>query len=262
MSKKISVVITSYNQCEYLKEVIESVSNQTVKLHEIIIADDHSTDGSVELIRDYMARYPGWIKGVFQQANVGIPRNRNTALHLITGEYVGILDGDDLFLPYKVEKEIEELEKNPEVRCIYSNVNFIDAKGNLIEVRDKMPQPSGNIFVNIAMGMFGLLRSMIINYELLKEVGFMDERFPKYDGYDLTLQLAKRCEIGYIHEPLVSYRVHASSDSRGLTAKQHLHDLEGIYNKTIPLMADLSPDQKAEIEKRHAERITYYKVFF
>src|SRR3954469_3080161 len=134
----ISVIITSYNQKNYLIEAIESVINQTVKPHEIIIVDDHSTDDkSIEIIREYVARYPTLVKAIFQEKNVGIPKNRNTALHKVTGNYVAILDGDDRFLPDKVETELAALRQHPAVQCIYSNVRYIDAGGQVMGVRDQ-----------------------------------------------------------------------------------------------------------------------------
>src|SRR5438046_7733873 len=74
---RVSLIITSYNQQEYLSEAIESAIDQTVAAFEIIVADDHSTmDGSIEAIREYEAQYPGLVRGLFQEKNVGIPKNR------------------------------------------------------------------------------------------------------------------------------------------------------------------------------------------
>jgi len=244
---RFSVVITSYNQKDYLIETIESVINQTVKPYEIIIADDHSTDGSVELIREYIARHPGWIKGIFQKQNVHIPRNRNAGLQQVTGNYVSILDGDDRFLPHKIAREIEALQQHAQARCVYSDVSFIDAEGQSMGTRDEEEQPSGDVFVYVARGEFGLLRSMLIDYNLLQKVGFLDARFPKYDGFELTVRLAKRGQFIYLPEPLVEYRVHPASDSRGLKTRDRLHDLEGIYRKMLPLLSDVPESERKEI---------------
>lgn len=257
---RASIVITSYNQKHYLIEAIESVINQTVRVHEIIIADDHSTDGSVELIQDYIARYPGWIKAVFQRENVGIPKNRNAALRQVLGDYVAILDGDDRFLPYKLERELEALQKHLQARCVYSNVRLINSEGQPTGVRYQKNQPSGDVFAYVARGMFGLPRSMLMDYALLREIGFMDEGFPKYDGFDLTLRLAKRCQFVYVPEPLVEYRVHSASDSKGLEASDHLHDLEAIYEKMLPWLSDLPVVETEEIVKTWYLRLLRFRV--
>src|SRR5438094_10603878 len=104
-SPQISVIVTSYNQQEYLREAIESAINQTVVAVELKIEDDHSTkDGSIETIREYAARYPGLVRGLFQEENVGIPKNRNSALRMVKGDHVAILDGDDRLLPRFLER--------------------------------------------------------------------------------------------------------------------------------------------------------------
>jgi glycosyltransferase involved in cell wall biosynthesis len=258
---RVSVVITSYNQRDYLIEAIESVINQTISPHEIIVADDCSTDESTELIRDYVAHHPGLIKGVFQKKNVGIPKNRNTALHQVTGKWVAILDGDDRFLPCKLEKEMEALQNYPTARCVYSNVAFIDNKGQFMgKVRDREEQPSGDIFSYIALGKFGILRSMVIDYALIKDIGFLDERFPSYDGYELTIRLAKRCHFVYVSEPLVEYRFHDASYQKGLKTKKQLHELEAIYEKMAPLMSNLSGATRNQIISSWGRRLFQLRV--
>jgi glycosyltransferase involved in cell wall biosynthesis len=258
---RVSVIITSYNQKEYLTEAIESVIQQTVRPHEIIIADDCSTDDSVVLIHDYMRQYPGWIKGVFQHRNAGIPANRNAGLCHATGNYASILDGDDRFVPHKLEQEIHALQAYPEAKCVYSNVQFMTSDSGLLGIRDLSEQPSGDIFSYVAQGRFGLPRSMLINYQLLEEIGFFDTKFPKYDGFDLTLQLAARCQFVYLPEPLVYYRIHGASDSSGLNAHTHLQDLEGIYQKLTPLLEKLSPEEQSQVRQAWTKRLFRWRIF-
>ncbi|MEB3211042.1 MAG: glycosyltransferase family A protein [Leptolyngbyaceae bacterium] len=258
---RVSVVITSYNQKGYLIEALESVICQTVRPHEIIVADDCSTDGSVEVIHDYMQQYPGWVKGVFQHRNAGIPVNRNSGLRHVTGNYVSILDGDDLFAPTKLEQELNALRQHPNAQCVYSNVQFINSVGQPMGIRDQADQPSGDIFSYVAPGRFGLPRSMLIHYPVFKSIGFFDEHFPKYDGFDITIQLAARCQFVYVSAPLVDYRVHDSSDSTGLNAQAHLHDLEGIYQKLKPLLTRLSSDERGAAQQAWNKRLFRWRIF-
>lgn len=253
---RISVIITSYNQKDYLKKTVDSVINQTVQPYEIIIADDHSTDGSVELIKQYMENHPHLVKAVFQSQNVGIPKNRNSACQVVSGNFVSILDGDDLFFPYTIEKEIEALQTNPNANCVYSNISYIDSEGDLIGSRDQNACPSGNIFELIAAnGKGGLLRSMVIDYSMMKEAGFMNESLPKYDGLELTAKLSKMCVFVYIHTPLVQKREHAASDSKNLKAKEHLHDLRIISGTMSELSVDLPKQTRRKIRSTWQRRI-------
>src|SRR5438067_11728928 len=138
---RVSVIITSYNQQEYLREAIESAIDQTVAAVEIIVADDHSTkDGSIETIREYAARYPGLVRGIFQEKNVGIPKNRNSALRMVRGDYVTILDGDDRLLPRFIERHGAALIANPQAHVSYSNRDDINHLGERL-LHDRDPHP-------------------------------------------------------------------------------------------------------------------------
>ena len=110
---KVSVIITSYNQGKYLPDAIESVLKQTSPPYEIIICDDFSTkDNTREIIKEYSNRYPDLITPILQERNLGIAANRNTGFKAASGEYITWLDGDDRFLPRKIERELEVLKKN------------------------------------------------------------------------------------------------------------------------------------------------------
>jgi glycosyltransferase involved in cell wall biosynthesis len=235
---RISIVVTSFNHRAYLVDAIESVLAQTHPPHEIIVADDASSDGSQATIRDYERRYPALVRGVFQPQNVGIPANRNAALHSVTGNFVGILDGDDWFLPHKLERQVAALRADPEVKVAYSNFRIVDSERREKRIKWRSPPPSGFVFADIAAGRFGLLRTLIADYDAVRQAGCMDTRFPRYDGFWLSIKLAATCKIAYLDEVLLDKRDHASSDSKTLKSDDHRRDLEGIYGSLLPLLPD------------------------
>src|SRR2546430_11121941 len=188
---RVSVIITSYNQQEYLREAIESAIDQTVAAFEIIVADDHSTkDGSIETIREYAARYPGLVRALFQEKNVGMPKNRNSALRMVKGDYVAILDGDDRLLPRFIERHGAALAANRQAHVSYSNRYDVNQAGER-RSHDRSPQPSGDVLAYIARGRKGILRSMVAKYDLIRAAGFLDENHYHYDGFILTFRLAE-----------------------------------------------------------------------
>ncbi len=256
--KKISGIITSYNQKNFFLEAIESVLRQTYPVQEIIVADDGSTDGSVDVIQDYMRKFPGRVIGVLNPVNQGIPRNRNSGLKCVSGDYVFVLDGDDRFLPENVECLLSVLDKDESLRCVYGNVNVIDEQGRFLRVRDKQDQPSGDLFFEVSQGLFGILRNMLIDFSLLRKVGYFDPRYPRYDGFDLTVRLARECRIGYLEKPLAEYREYAFSDSKSLQAQDHIHDLEGIFKDMKPSLLDLSREQLKQHKSVWFQRFMRY----
>ena len=110
---KISVFITSYNQEDYLKQAIDSVLAQSVPPYEIIVIDDGSADESRELIRTYAQTNPHLITAVLNESNLGIPRTKARAVDAARGDWITYCDGDDRWLPRKIEYDICTMEKDP-----------------------------------------------------------------------------------------------------------------------------------------------------
>lgn len=252
---RITIIITSFNHRAYLIEAIESVIAQTFMPHEIIVADDLSSDGSRETIREYERKYPGLVKGVFQEQNCGIPKNRNTALRIGTGNYVGILDGDDWFLPEKLEKQVAALLLHPEAKVVYGNFRIVDPQRRPLGVRWHGSQPTGRVFCDIAKVKTGLLRTLIADYEAVKEAGFMDERFPFHDGLWLSIKLAAACDIAYVDDILLDKRDHPASDSKALHMEKRLQSLTGIYQNLLPLLPMYASQQEQALIKSTWARV-------
>lgn len=257
---RVSVVITSYNQEAYLKEAIESVIHQTVQPHEIIIADDHSTkDASVDTIHNYVARYPGWVRAIFQKQNVGIPRNRNSALQKVTGEYVAILDGDDRLLPRFIEAQMAALAGHPGAGASYSNRYNLSARGER-RARNSDLEPSGDILAYVAAGRKGILRSMIARYDLIKAAGLLDPAFYHHDGFILSLRLAKLTQFVYVAEPLMEKREHPEGTSKGISRRERVRCFEDVLSEVLGVTAELPAPQKRRIKEIWFQTILRQRV--
>jgi glycosyltransferase involved in cell wall biosynthesis len=107
----VSVLIPSFNNAQWLTACIESCIAQQSLLHEIIVVDDHSTDGSFSVLKDLQQRYPVIIK-LFTNPKKGANHARNYAFAQSTGKYIQWLDSDDFLLPGKFEAQIRSLEKS------------------------------------------------------------------------------------------------------------------------------------------------------
>ncbi|MEJ2098716.1 MAG: glycosyltransferase [Desulfobacterales bacterium] len=249
---KISVYITSYNQKEYLFEAIESVLAQTLKPHQVIIVDDFSNDGSQELIAKYAQKYPNLILPIYHTKNLGVVKTRIDALNAVTGDYVTYVDGDDRFLPEKLERELNILAGNSNAQIAYSNNYYINPDGQRIGVwADETKPPQGYIFKETFARRFpksNLFRMEVINYQVLKSVGFHDPDITIYEDFDLRIRLTKHFQVAFCDEPLSEIRLHKKGLS-SLSANQHLASLELIYHKSRFLLADLNEHDR-EIAKK------------
>ena len=253
---QISLIITSYNQQEYLREAIESAIDQTVAAFEIIVADDHSTkDGSIETIREYSARYPGLVRGLFQEENVGIPKNRNSALRMVKGDHVAILDGDDRLLPRFIERHGAALTATPQAHVSYSDRYDINQRGER-RPHDRDSQPSGDVLAYIARGRKGILRSMVAKYDLVKEAGFLDENHYHYDGFILTLRLAKLTPFVYLPDPLMEKREHVGGTSKGISFSEKERCFQGVLAEVMRVTDELPEKDKRTIRKNWLEKIS------
>jgi glycosyltransferase involved in cell wall biosynthesis len=258
---QVSLIITSYNQQEYLREAIESAIDQTVAAFEIIVADDHSTkDGSIHTIREYAAQYPGLVRGLFQEKNVGIPKNRNGALRMVKGDYVAILDGDDRLLPGFIERHSAALTANPQAHVSYSNRYDINQRGER-RSHDRDLQPSGDVLAYVAHGRKGILRSMVAKYDLVKDAGFLDENHYHYDGFILTLRLAKLTPFVYLPDPLMEKREHAGGTSKGISFSEKEQCFQDVLAEVLRVTVELPEKDKRAISKSWLEQISqlYFK---
>jgi len=112
MPPRVSVLIPSFNAARWLPETLGSVIAQTWREIEIVVIDDGSTDGSLEIAQTYAARYPRLIR-VGAQANAGAAAARNHGLRLATGDLIKFLDADDLISPTSIESQVERLHGHP-----------------------------------------------------------------------------------------------------------------------------------------------------
>lgn len=126
--KKVSVIIPVFRVEKYINAAVKSVLEQTYKEIEIIIVDDDSPDQSVEICKQFK---DSRIK-IIRQGNRGLAGARNTGIRHAQAEYLAFLDGDDIWLPNKLEKHIEHLENSPNVGVSFSRSALIDEAGNLL----------------------------------------------------------------------------------------------------------------------------------
>ncbi|SRR5581483_1051456 len=261
MPPRVCIVITSYNQERFLPEAIDSALAQTLPPHEIIIADDHSTrDNSRALIRDYVARYPNLIRNILHERNVGIPANRNSGLQIATGEYITVLDGDDRLLPNYLETLTAALAQDRHAGVSYANRYEMNIAGHRGEVRDKSPEPSGEIFAHLAAGRTGRLRALLARLDLVKAAGFFDERFFHHDGFILTLRLAKMTRFVYVAEPLMEKREHGGGTSKTISPSERVKCFEDILGEIDRLGADLPHQERKRIRRRWSRKVATLRI--
>lgn len=201
--KTISIVIPSYNQQDYLCDAIESCLTQTLNPHEIIVVDDGSTDNSLLIARSYEESNRN--VRVVSQVNKGLASARNTGIMNATGDYIQMLDSDDMLMENALEvisTRIEESEADiiaPSFKCfgVSSNVVVLKEYPTLKEFAE-----------NNMIGCFSCFRRSA----LLAIGGYSPRMVKGYEDYHINIDLFKRgYSLSVIQEPLVLYRTRANS---------------------------------------------------
>ncbi|MDC7995719.1 glycosyltransferase family 2 protein [Altibacter sp. HG106] len=265
--------ITSYNQKEYLKQAIDSVLQQTFMPFEILVIDDASTDGSQEVIHEYVQEFPTLIRSHFNETNVGITKSRNRALSLVKGDYITSLDGDDMYLPKKLEIQ-KELIANSNANLAITNFYYAeDTLENCTKIwcNDLQKVPNNASFERaVLIRDFpdeNLFRYELFDRKLLDESGHYDENLSIYEDYDFRIRMAKVATPAFSLEPLSIYRLH----SEGLSRKKrevHSQCIRYIYNKHQAAINVLPKPAQAKmnnflrrVEGKKAIRLEQKKTF-
>ena len=209
---KVSVLIPTYNQARYVSEAIESALVQTYSDYEIVVVDDGSTDGTGAVAEAYIPRVR-----VIHQENRGESGARNAGLQATSGEYIAFLDGDDVYLPDKLERQVNVLGTHQEVGVAYSDVYLWDTTAGQSQALRLFPgqgAPSGNVLERLVRGNLLTIHAALVRRECLETVGFFDETIHTFPDWELWLRLAANYEFFYLPGPVARYRLHPGMVSR------------------------------------------------
>ena len=204
MGPEVSVIISTYNRAHYVPHAIQSVLDQTFEDFEIIVVDDASTDNTKEVIEKFEDERICYIR---HKKNKGGSATRNTGIKHSRGRFIAFLDDDDLWMPTKLEKQLDLIKNNPRIGVVYTGALEINNSGKVRGFH--IPSRRGNIFPDILRKNYvGSCSRVLVRKECLDKSGFFDENLPAIQDFDLWVRLAKRYEFDYVEEPLVLYRVH------------------------------------------------------
>lgn len=188
MNPKISIIMSVFNGQEYLKESIESILNQTYKDFEFIIVDDGSTDKTGEILKEY--KKDPRIKIITNERNIGLTKSLNKVLKMAKGEYIARQDGDDVSLPQRLEKQIEFLENNPEIKILGTLGLGINQRGEILR-KEIPPVSSQEVMGGLIKKNPFIHTSVIIERETLNKVGLYNERFKTTQDYELWFRILR-----------------------------------------------------------------------
>jgi glycosyltransferase involved in cell wall biosynthesis len=271
MAPTVSVVITTYNQAPYIAASIASVLGQTYSDFEIILVDDGSTDTTASEIAPYRHRLL-----YIRQTNHGVPAARNVGIRHTGGRMLAFLDGDDLWEPDKLQKQMEAARAHPDTGLIVADgIEF----GPTAILRNSLLGPSlvpllkGRDSITlqcyeelIRNNLICTTSQVMVPRAVIDRVGLSDERFEVSSDWDLYLRIAASSDVTFLNKKLVRYRYLPTSAS----GPQHLRqfrwglDVIRVLRKHARLASPaMRPFIRAELARQTqatAERAYRYGV--
>ncbi|MEC5166147.1 glycosyltransferase involved in cell wall biosynthesis [Flavobacterium sp. PL11] len=219
-SPLVTVICLCFNHEKFVVEALESVLFQTHQNVELIIADDFSTDNSVQVIEQWLKKNPE-IKFLVNKKNLGNTKTFNQCLKLSKGEYIIDLAADDILKPDCIASQLRGFAttKYENIGLIYGNAELINENGGFISYYFKtdgnkkriQSQPTGNIYIGLLNGDNNVCSiSSLVKREVFKKLDGYDENLA-YEDYDLWIRASRTYNFDYIDEILIQKRVLSNS---------------------------------------------------
>ncbi len=195
---RITVVIPSYNRRASLARALNSVLEQTRAVDQIVVVDDGSSDASAAMVtREYPA------VELIRQPNCGVSAARNRGIDAACGDWIALLDSDDVWLPHKIARVRDAVARHPGFALYHSDEIWI-RHGRRVNPKRKHRKRGGRIFRHCLPLCAISPSAAVIRRNTLVELGGFDESLPACEDYDLWLRLCGRYPVHFIDEPLVT----------------------------------------------------------
>lgn len=252
---KVSIIMNCHNGEKYMREAIDSIYNQSYSDWDIIFWDNCSTDETGRIAKSYDKK----LKYFRSDSKTTLGKARRLALEKNTSDFVCFLDYDDLYLPYKIEKQLNLMENTNFALCCGRDM-LINDEGK--EIRShKLNIKSGYIFKKLLLRYQICFQSAMIRSSILKKenISFLCD-FEYAPDYDLFMKIASKYQIGVDNNILVKHRIHKGSLSSEKLDRVYIENkktLDSILNKNLILQ----DNYKREIDYAY-KRILFYKSIY
>ncbi len=208
MSSLVSVIIPCYNQAHFLAEAVQSVLDQNYPAVEVIVVNDGSPDHTREVAAQFGDRIV-----YIEQGNRGLSSARNAGIRAATGQYIALLDSDDVCLPGRLRVEAEYLDTHPRVGAVFTDA-LLYREGRILgpksDVSGRPQQPAD--FRWETVGYCPTPSTAMVRRECFDRVGYFDERLQRAgEDWLFAVRLAVDYPIAYLDQPTIYYRLHGEN---------------------------------------------------
>lgn len=271
--EKVDILLATYNGEQYLREQLNSILSQSYSNFRLLISDDLSTDGTREILAEYVEKDKRII--IFnQEKNLGVVKNFEFLLKKVENKYYMFSDQDDIWKENKIEKSIQTLEETNS-DLVYTDLEVVDENLNvtyksywkLKGIYNKIKKY--NNFESLYLNNFVTGCTILSKKEFIKEVLPLPNtsKFVLHD-YWIPLILSQKHKITYIEEPLIKYRQHKNNKVGSKKKTDELKSFEEIRSLFINVKKEhftvfIKNEDKfidEKIKKLNKEAIEYYEM--
>jgi glycosyltransferase involved in cell wall biosynthesis len=269
----VTVIALNYNQSPYIEEAFLSLVNQTYKNIQIIIADDASTDNSIEIIAG-LTKGRNDILFLPNSGNIGNCRTFNNAMNYARGKYIIDFALDDVLLPEMIEVQVNAFESLPDnYSVVFGDAVYIDQFSNTLKGHHKRDEsgnliekvPSGNIYTEIIRRYFIAPPSVMVKRSFLQKLGGYDETLA-YEDFDLWIRASRISDFYFLDRILVKKRVLSDSLSAQFNRKHNKMVLSTFRICQKINWLNRYPEEKSALierihyEMRHAWLVAHFDL--
>ncbi len=222
----VSAVLPTYNYGRFVGDAVSSVLAQSYPHVEVIVVDDGSTDDTRKRLEPYMGR----IRYIYQK-NQGQHAARNAGIQAARGQYIGLLDSDDMWHPRKLELQMNYIARNPDARIVASNLIIDLSRGwPSVNAADEITMRKISIEQLVVCARFAP-SGVIIRKDCFDTVGYFRPNIVGAEDRDMWIRLASQFEINWLDAPLMFYRNHGGNISTAATRMDRVDRLmlDGVF---------------------------------
>lgn len=198
---RISVVMPLHDCERFVREAVESVLAQTLSDFELIVVDDGSTDASASIVESISDRRIRLVR----RAHSGVARTMNAGIGLARGRYIAIMDADEIAYPHRFERQIELLDRHPEIGVVSCSYDLIDEHGHRINTL-RIPFPWPEVRRRIMYMNFMMNSNVMIRRSALPSGPPYDPRWLLAPDHDLWARISRKWHLAVTHEVLCGSR--------------------------------------------------------
>lgn len=217
MDEKVSIIMPVYNGEKFLRESIESTLSQTYQNFELIIINDGSTDNSLSIIKEYKER-DNRIE-IIDKKNSGVSDSRNTGILKSNGNYIAFIDCDDIWQNNKLELQIEEFQKDKDLKICGTWAIVIDENNNKISKFNYPPTNDKHIHISSSYKNPFITSSLIIKKDILDIYKLFRTDMKLAEDYEFITKYIHNNKSKNIDKYLIDYRVHSNNSDNTIYKK-------------------------------------------